>query len=90
MIDFESRDGRAEFIESHENGLYSGTNIDGEEVMVLTTKGAGMDVYTKHAAKPLWWEVIGYNAEGYQESVTYSATAELEDKLAKYDTRKSL
>lgn len=70
-LDFSKREIRAEFIKNTESGLYSGTNVDGEEVIVMLEKGKGMDVYTIHKEKPRWYEVIDYDETGERLSVRY-------------------
>jgi len=57
---------------------YAGTNVDGEEVMVFVSQGQGMKIMTKHHEKPRWWEVVFYDADGFQEGIAYEPTAELE------------
>ena len=64
-------EGRREFIRCAESGLYDGSNVDGEMVVVTVTRGKGMNVATIHAAKPNWWEVVEYDEGGHQLSVTY-------------------
>jgi hypothetical protein len=74
MFNFETREGRVEFIHNNESSLYEGKNIDGEQVIVMLQKGEGMDVKTRHHNKMNWWEIIEYDAEGFQVGVTYEKT----------------
>lgn len=71
MIDFESQNGRKEFIHNTESGLYEGTNIDGEKVLIMLERKVGMDVKTQKKNKPKWLEVVEYDSDGFQLSVSY-------------------
>lgn len=71
LLKFDDREVRKKFIETVESGIYFGTNVEGEDVQVLVDRGKGMAVKTNHKEKPLWWEVVEYDSEGFQESVSY-------------------
>lgn len=58
-------------IETLESSLYTGENVDGEEVIVLLEQGQGMEVKTRHTEKPDWYECVHYDKDGYQEAVSY-------------------
>lgn len=49
---------------------YTGTNIDGDFVLV-SIHGNGATIKTNHKSKPRWLECVHYDANGYQECVTY-------------------
>ena len=68
---FDTREARAEFIRNAESDLYIGRTEDGREARVFLQKGVGMKVQMKQRGKPNWWEVIMYDADGYQEGITY-------------------
>ena len=71
MYDFESREARKEFIHNTESNIFTGKNVDGENVVVVLERGKGMDVKTQKHGKPGWYEVVEYDEEGYQVGVTY-------------------
>lgn len=62
---------RHRFIQTMESNLYVGKNVDGEEVQVRLQQGEGMEIWTRHHAKPMWWEVVTFDEFGLQVSVTY-------------------
>ncbi len=62
---------RHKFIQNMESNLYVGKNVDGEEIQIRLQKGVGMEVWTRHHAKPRWWEVVTFDDQGFQVSVTY-------------------
>ena len=35
-----------------------------------------MEIWTKHKEKPNWWEIVSYDEDGSQESVTYKSDRE--------------
>lgn len=71
MIDFTKREVRAQFIRDKDGWLYVGKNSDGKEVRVWVERGHKMKVCTKHTSKPLWWECVVYDEDGYQVEVLY-------------------
>lgn len=73
LAGFDEQQFRAVFIQSMESSLYSGANTDGEEVLVLLEQGKGMEIKTRHADKPRWYECVHYDKDGYQEGVTYES-----------------
>ena len=62
---------REKFIRTQESDLYVGKNVDGEEVQVRLQQGVGMEIWTRHHAKPRWWEIVTFDEFGFQVSVTY-------------------
>ena len=52
-----------------ESGLYSGTNENGESVIIQRQKGFGYTISTPQDNG--WYEVQEYNEDGILESVTY-------------------
>lgn len=68
---FDTREARAKFICNAESDLYIGKTEDGREARVFLQKDEGMKVMIEQRGKPHWWEVIIYDAEGYQEGLTY-------------------
>lgn len=67
-------EGRRGVISCIENGIYTGKNIDGETILLKLEQGKGMTVSTIHKDKPKWFEVIEYDADGWQCSVSYEPT----------------
>jgi len=65
--------GRKRFMSCVGEGLYAGHNIDGEEVIVCVGCDNGMTISTIHKEKPNWYEVVEYDEDGYQVSVSYEA-----------------
>lgn len=64
-------EGRKEFIKIAPSGLYTGKNVDGEDVITIVSQGFGMTVKTRHNNKPKWWECVDYDKFGDVECVTY-------------------
>lgn len=71
LPNFENREERKEFIDRIESGIYEGLNIDGDKVYVIVEKGRGMDIKTCHKEKPKWFEVVEYDENGFQVSLSY-------------------
>lgn len=70
-VPLDTWEGREKFIRTMESDLYTGRNVDGEEVQIRLQQGVGMEVWTRHDSKPNWWEVVSYDQYGFQVSVTY-------------------
>lgn len=68
--------GRKKFIDSFESGMYAGRNVEDEEVILMNENHVGMEIWTKHKEKPNWWEIVSYDKDGSQESVTYKSDRE--------------
>ena len=66
-----TEEGRQEFIQNAPSGLYTGKNVEGEDVITIVSQKFGMTVKTRHHAKPRWWECVDYDEFGYVECVTY-------------------
>ena len=67
----DSRAERAKFIEDYESSIYTGKTTDGREVIIFLQQGEGMKVLYAQREKPNWWEVVYYDANGYQEGISY-------------------
>lgn len=74
VIDFSDRGTIKKFICENQSSVYEGTNIEGEEVFILLEQGMGMDVKTIKKEKPRWFQVVEYDSDGYQLSVSYEPT----------------
>lgn len=70
-LDFTVREARKQFIKNNESSIYTGKNVDGEDVIVCLNQNEGMTVKTSHKNKPRWLECIEYDEEGYRISVSY-------------------
>lgn len=71
LANMDTVDGRKLFIDNIDSGVYDGTNVDGEMVIVDVVRGERMKISTIHKSKPRWWEVVEYNADGYEAAVSY-------------------
>ena len=76
-LEFEKIGARKRFIKENESGIYAGKNVDGDDVVIHLSQGIGMDVKTRKASKPNWYEVVEYNAGGTQISVTYESIKDI-------------
>lgn len=70
-LEFEKREVREEFIRDNKSGLYTGTNIDGEPVIIALEQGDSMEVMTIRKVKPKWYECVEYDNQGYQVATSY-------------------
>jgi hypothetical protein len=71
MIKLDTKEQRKIFIQNTESNIYSGKNINNEEIIIYLEKGKGMDIKTKRHEKKKWYEVIEYNNNGHQISLSY-------------------
>lgn len=76
----DTEEGRRAFIQSMDSDVYTGFNADGEEVIVMQQKAAGMTVKTCHATKPQWYESVEYDEDGFAVGVAYEAKEPQERK----------
>ena len=67
----ETREDRARFIAENESSIYTGKNIDNEEVIVMLQQNEGMIVKTRYDNKPQFLECLEYDDGGFQTSVSY-------------------
>lgn len=56
---------------------YEGVNIDGDSVIMFVSKLSGLVIKTRHSSKPKWWECVGFDVDGYQETLTYEPVTEV-------------
>lgn len=68
-IDTSTRDGRVRLINEMESGIYTGSNVDGEDCIVMLDKGVGMTI--KRLQSNGYFECVDYDSNGYQECVYY-------------------
>lgn len=64
-MDFTDLDARKEFITNTESNLFTGKNVNGQEVIVGVDKGVGMTVKTLNGKG--WYEGVGYGSDGYRD-----------------------
>ena len=76
LAEMDTAKGRKKFIDSFESGMYAGRNVEDEEVILMNENHVGMEIWTKHKEKPNWWEIVSYDEDGSQESVTYKSDRE--------------
>lgn len=69
-LDFTKREERLAFIKEND-GLFSGTNVDGETVIVEVTRSVEAKVKTIHSSKPNWYEVAYYDENGEATGQSY-------------------
>lgn len=73
-LDFSDRNRIANFISNCDSwDGYEGKNVDGERVLVFVNKNEGMVVKTIHHSKPKRYEVVEYDVDGFQVSVSYES-----------------
>lgn len=68
-LNFEDREEIKTFINSNESGIYSGKNVDDEEVVVMLQQGNGMNVKTLQSNG--WYRVHEYDEDGFFVSETF-------------------
>lgn len=68
---FDTQEARAQFIREAESGIYAGKDDNGLSVIVYLDQSKGMRVFREQPNKTNWLEVVDYNSDGEQESVTY-------------------
>lgn len=68
------------FIAENESNIYTGKNVDGQDVMIRLDKGKGMLVETLNSKG--WWEWNEYDESGFVVSQGITPSAEIEEKLA--------
>lgn len=75
LLSFDNAEEVRDFIKNNESGLYSGKNVDGEEVIVTIEKGNGMDVKTLQNNG--WWVIHEYDKMGYLLSESFEKNQKL-------------
>ena len=53
-----------------DSGMYSGTNEEGKDVIVLRQKGCGLTTMTE--THDGWYECVDYDEDGMQECIRYT------------------
>lgn len=77
-LNFENIEEIKKFIAENESNLYSGKNVDGQEVMVRLEKGKGMIVETLNSKG--WWEWNEYDEYGTVVGQGVTPSAEIEER----------
>jgi len=79
ILNFDNREELKKFIAEHESDIYTGKNVDGQEVRVRLQKNEGMLVETLNNKG--WWEWNEYDECGFVVGQGVSPGAEIEKKL---------
>lgn len=82
VLNFDSPEEIKKFISENESSLYTGKNVDGQDIMIRLDKGIGMLVETLNSKG--WWEWNEYDESGFVVSSGVTPSAEIEEKLAKF------
>lgn len=78
-LNFENVEEIKKFIVENESNIYSGKNVEGQEVRVRLEKGKGMIVETLNSKG--WWEWNEYDEAGFVVGNGVTPGAEIEKKL---------
>lgn len=81
ILSFDNVEEIKKFIKENESNLYTGKNIDGQEVMVRLEKGKGMIVETLNSKG--WWEWNEYDEYGTVVGQGVTPGAKIEEKMEK-------
>lgn len=79
ILNFENIEDVKKFITENESDIYTGKNIDGQEVRVRLQRGEGMLVETLNSKG--WWEWNEYDECGFVVGQGVSPSAEIEKRL---------
>lgn len=78
ILNFEKPADIKKFIAENESELYTGKNVDGQEVRVWLEKGKGMKVEVLNNKG--WWEWNEYDEDGFVVGNGVTPNAETEQK----------
>ncbi len=79
ILSFDSIEEIKKFIAENESNIYSGKNVDGQEVILKLEKGKGMIIETLNSKG--WWEWNEYDEYGTVVGQGVNPSAEIEKKL---------
>lgn len=83
VLDFDDPVEIREFIKNTESGLYSGKNVNNQDVIVELDKRYGMNVWTLQ--KNNWWVIHEYDKDGYLVSESFQRkTPEVKNRIREY------
>lgn len=82
ILNFDNVEEIKRFIAENESNLYSGKNVDNQEVRIRLDKGKGMIVETLNNKN--WWEWTEYDESGFVVSQGVSPDVDLEEKDYEY------
>lgn len=82
ILNFDNVEEIKRFIAENESNLYSGKNVDNQEVRIRLDKGKGMIVETLNNKN--WWEWTEYDEAGFVVSQGVSPDVDLEEKDYEY------
>lgn len=67
-LDFKDKETRKRFIQNTESGLYGGTSVDGQDIVVMVQQGEELSIK---------WE----NGKGWYEGIVYDENGERTDDI---------
>lgn len=63
ILDLNNLDEIKKFILEHESNIYTGKNVDGQDIIVKLDQGKGMIIETLNSKN--WWEWTEYDEAGF-------------------------
>ena len=81
VLSFEKPEDIKKFIAEHESDLYSGKNVEGQDVIVKLEKGKGMVVEVLNSKG--WWDWNEYDEDGFVVGNGVIPSREIEQKYEK-------
>lgn len=79
ILSFDNPEEIKKFIAENESNIYSGKNVEGQDVIVKLKKGKGMIVETLNSKN--WWEWVEYDESGLRISQGVDPSAKLENNF---------
>lgn len=79
ILSFDNPEEIKKFIAENESNIYSGKNVEGQDVIVKLEKGKGMIVETLNSKN--WWEWVEYDESGLRISQGVDPSAKLENNF---------
>ena len=80
VLSFDSPEEIRKFISENESNIYTGKNVDGQDVMIRLDKGKGMIAETLNSKD--WWEWNEYDEDGFVVGQGVTPSAEIEERVA--------
>lgn len=78
ILNFNNIEEIKKFIAENESNLYSGKNVDNQDVIIRLDKGKGMIVETLNSKN--WWEWTEYDESGFIVGQGVKPSVDLEEK----------
>lgn len=82
ILDFDKLDEIKKFIAENESNIYSGKNVDNQDVIIKLEQGKGMIVETLNSKN--WWEWTEYDESGFVVSQGVNPNVNMEEKDYEY------